>query len=139
MDSIKTLFLLIFFSQWVLLTPDPLDIGNEWIEITPSETLDVITGGAAIYVDVSHLVKKPLDFDGAKELFPEGSIEGVLITKNAKEIRISSKGNSFTNEETFLVVPGVKLIPTNIEIIAVKLRSSIELKGAKVFWKNGRK
>ena len=139
MESIKTLFLLMFFSKSVLLTPIPVTIGDDWQQINIPETLDVITGGAAIFIDVSQLVNKPLNFEGAKELFRANTVEGLLITKQGKEVVIRSKGNSFTNEQTFIIVSGNEPIPTNIEIVSVKLKSNTELKEVRVFWENGSK
>ena len=66
--------LILFFSKMVLLTPSPITLSENWIEIIPEKPLIAITGGAAIYVDVSSITNN-FEIDSLREKFPKNSIQ----------------------------------------------------------------
>lgn len=136
MENIVTLFKMLFFLKTVLITPTPIDIGNEWVTIKPSESLEAITGGAAIYIDVTKYAK-PLDFDGVGNKFPPGTVEGKLIHKDKTETQLISSGSSHSNTDVRLIVSSAQPVPTDAEFIEVKLKSKIPLQSVNVYWKNG--
>ena len=137
MDNLVTFFKLLFFLETVLLTPSPIDIGNEWVSIIPSENLEAITGGAAIYIDVTKYVK-PLDFDDASNKFPEGAVEGILIQKDGIETLLKHSGSSHSNTDVRLIISGTQPVKTDVEFIEVKLKSKVPLQSVKVYWRNGK-
>lgn len=137
MDNIITFFKLLFFLETALLTPAPIDIGNEWVSISTAEPLQAITGGAAIYIDVTKYVK-PLDFEGVSKQYPDGTIEGKLVQKDGNIIPLLHSGSSHSNNEVRLIVSGTQSIPTSVDFIEVKLRSKLPLQSVKVYWKNGK-
>ncbi len=134
----KELFLLIFFLKTILLTPDPVTISNNALEIFPEKPLKAITGGAAIYIDVSNYGNKKVSFDEIRKKFPERSVHGKLVTKNGKEIILRHQGFSTSNDEIRLIVGGIESVPTDTKFVKVVLWSEKELKDVKVIWINGK-
>ena len=136
----KEFFLILFFSKTVLLTPTPISIENEWIEINPSESFSAITGGAAIYLDVSNYIPNNLglneQFDAVKGKFPDGSIRGVIIAENGKEFNIQNKGSSHAKHDVRLIMDYGAPMPTDIEYTKLMLESDIPMEGISVYWKN---
>lgn len=51
----KEFILILLFSEWVQLTPIPVDI-SESLSITPGETISAITPGAAVHIDLQSFV-----------------------------------------------------------------------------------
>jgi len=137
MDNIVTFFKLLFFLNTSLLTPVPIEIGGEWVTIKPGEPLEAITGGAAIYIDITNYVK-PMDFEEVSKIFPDGSVEGKLITNNGKEVLLSSVGSSHSNESVQLIVAGKGPVHTNVEYKEVMLKSLVPIKSTNVYWRNGK-
>ena len=136
----KTFFLILFFSETVLLTRDPIAIGNEYVEITPKETFSAITGGAAIYIDVSSHVPDGYtlteQFEFVDKRFPDESVQGVIIDKNGREYSITNEGSSHAHEDVRLIVRHDSSMPTNVDFDKVKLKSRMPMEHVSVFWKN---
>ncbi len=137
MGDIITFFKLLFFLKTVLITSTPIDIGNEWVSVRPQESLVAITGGAAIYIDVSRYVQTQ-DFDAVAEKFPNGTIEGELISKSNNVIALKNIGSSHSNDSVWLIVAPKEAVPVDVEYVEVRLKSKKPVKGVDVYWKNGK-
>jgi len=138
----KTFFLLLFFSKTVLLTPVPISIGSDWIEVNPDETFSAITGGAAIYIDVSSYVSAELDLSQQVEVvenqFPNGSITGIIFDEDEKEYSVANKGSSHGADSVRLLMNFGAPMPTDVEFTKIVLRSDKQLEQVSVYWKNGK-
>lgn len=134
----KTLLLLIFFGKTILLNPTPITIGEEWIEIKPEKEFSAITGGAAILIDITHQLENFNDFEEVKRKFPKGTVSGVLITTNGKEIVIENTDSMFSNKEAQLGLNTNGPMPTDMKFSKLKLKSKIEIPKTKIYWKNGK-
>ena len=136
----KELFLILFFSKTVLLTPTPISIDKEWIEIEAEKSFSAITGGAAIYLDVSAYIPKDYElieqFDEVKRIFPDNTVTGVMIAENGTEFKIQNKGSSHSKSDVRLIMDYGSSMPTDINFKKLKLKSNKELKGINVYWKN---
>jgi len=137
MDNIITLFKLILFLETALITPVPITIDGEWVSIKPEKSLEAITGGAAIYIDVTKYLK-PLEFGDESNRLADGIIEGKLIQKNGNEIALINTGESHSNESVRSIVSSSKPVPTDVEFVEVKLKSQSVFKNVNVYWKNGK-
>ncbi len=137
MDNIITLFKLIFFLETVLIAPTPITINSEWISIKPETSLEAITGGASVYVDVTQYLE-PMNFSDKSNKLPDGIIEGKLIQKNGNEIALINTGESHSNDSVWSIVSSSKPIPTDVEFVEVKLKSQSVFKNVNVYWKNGK-
>ena len=142
MEDLKILFLLLFFSKTVVLTASPISIDEGWTTLRPKEPLTAITGGAAIYVDVTEYLKplglQPFDFAGVAKVFPEGVVEGRLLTEGGSEIELRNLASSHGNDVIRLIVGPEGSMPTELEFVEVKLRSQVPIDSVRVFWKNGK-
>jgi len=136
MDNLINWFKLLFFLKTVLITSSPIALGDEWVVVTPQEPLEAITGGAAIYVDVSKYVD-PLDFEKGEKRLPVGLVEGELETTSGKTIFLRSAGTSHANDSVRLIVTSGAPIPVGVEFVKVRLKSERPLEGVNVYWKNG--
>jgi hypothetical protein len=56
----KEFLTLLFFSGSLLLTPKPIDIGKEWVNLIPKKPIEVVNGGACLYLEVTN---RSLNFD----------------------------------------------------------------------------
>ena len=137
MENIITFFKLIFFLETVLITPMPITIDSEWISIKPEKSLEAITGGASIYVDVTQYLE-PLNFSDESNKLPDSLIEGKLIQKNGIEITITNSGESHSNDSVWSIVSSSNPIPTDVEFVEVKLKSHSVFENVNVYWKNGK-
>ena len=137
MDSLVTFVKLLLFLETILLTPEPIHIGNDWISITPEHPIKAITGGAAIYIDVTKYIA-PFDWDTSSEHFQEGVVQGRLIKLDGSEITLANSGTSHDNDFVWLIVDSEAPLPTNVEFVHIKLRSTKPIESALVYWKNGK-
>ena len=138
----KEFFLILFFARMVLLTPEPVDLHGQLV-LTPAKSLEAITPGASIQIDVSSLIKwgeKEDILAFRKRLegrFPSGGIGARLIGRDSQEVVLRYEGNHQFNESSVMLsLYADEGVPTNIEFTKVILESDVELKGVRVFWKN---
>ncbi len=137
----KELLLILFFSKVVLLTPNFIDInkGEDYI-IKLNKPINAITTGASIMIDVTKMIPNAdkLDIfqarDIVKKMFPKGSIEVLLIAKK-KEIKLEELGSSF-NKNNIRLILSTKSVPTDIDFTSVIIKSDVDLKDVKVYWRN---
>lgn len=131
----KTFFLILFFGRSIFLTPEPLTIGETWVELTPKKPLTAITSGAAIYVDVTQETGYvPIT---GRQIIPKNSVIAELIPESGTPITISNHWSAHSTDEVHLILgPDDGRLPTGIKFKAVKIRSMKPIRGAKVIWKN---
>lgn len=135
--SIKTLFMLLLFSETILLTPSPITISGNWVDVLPPKPLSAITGDAALYVDITHIVKE-FDYEELLRRFPQNTIVAKLIDVNGKEFTLTNSGGfSKTKNEVCVIVSGQGKTPTDVEFKKLQIRSDIELANIKIKWVNG--
>jgi len=133
----KEFFLLLFFLKTTILTSAPVIISTNGIEIIPEKPLKAVTGGAAVYIDVSVYLKNN-SIEDIEKKFPEGSVHGKIITYEGKEIELLHQGYSLTGNKMYLIIGGNNPFPTNIDFSKVILFSQNELQNVFVVWMNGK-
>lgn len=133
----KELFLILFFSKLIVLTPTPIQLTNDWFEIIPPSPLKAITGGAGIYIDVTAVVSKHADDEDLERMFPPNSIIVKLIDKKGNEFLMANRHSYSTSEE------GIEIIlfndsptPTDKKFTKVLIKSEKTITAAKVIWRN---
>lgn len=132
----KTLLLILFFGKWVLLTPEPVDLTEKWIELTPKKPISAITGGAAIHVDVTQEIGYVPDFGKLKIIIPPHTVTAELIPETGPPISITNTSYTYSDKEVALIVDGAGSMPTDIKFKKVRIRSSRHIKRASVTWRN---
>jgi len=133
----------LFFGKVILLTPSPIDVTNEWLEIKLGEPLQAITSGASLDVRFS---RKREIFVGAKDsndfyqiankAFPNGTITAELIDNSGDKITLFNRIISVSKEHVFYSIVSNEPLPTNRSFAKVRIRSSREIKGVELLWKN---
>jgi hypothetical protein len=139
----KEFFLILLFSEWVQLTPVPVDVVNKLV-LHPSEPISAITSGAALHVDLEvFLSGVGIDETGiaqSRQIFderiPPGSVYGLLIGEDGEEVLLDEAFLSLQNDKPWLVLRPNSGMPTGIEFEEVVIQSDVVLKEIVVFWKN---
>lgn len=141
----KEFFLILFFSKWVVLTPQPIDIVNE-IVLSPDKPLTAITGGAGVHIDLRDFAPAVgIKQTGIKEsmrilseAIPPESVGGYLLTAEGQRISLDKAFFALENEQAWMVLTASSGIPTGPEFVTLSIRSSVEIRSVLVYWKNYR-
>ena len=141
----KEFFLILFFSKWVALTPQSIDIADE-IVLSPDKPLTAITGGAGVHIDLSDFAPavgiKRVGIEESirilNEMIPLESVSGYLLTGEGQRILLDGAFFSLENDRAWMVLTSSSGIPTGPEFVTLSIRSSVELRGVLVYWKNYR-
>lgn len=147
----KEFFLILFFSKIILLTPTPVNLSSQWLEITPKSPMQAVTGGASLHIAISSndpLLKNPKEngvenlFSELEKVFPSGTLIGKLVTSNGDEILLSDGGFSISDFSLSqegavkIILDGDDPISTDLSFERVLIRSRINLSGVRIYWKN---
>lgn len=123
----------------MVLTPVPIDLRNEWLEFIPKKPLMAVTGGAALYLDLTKNVGDIWDTNSHDKKFPRGTIQAELIPENGKPLMLANEsGYSISDNTVSVMITSNSEIPTKIKFTKVRLRSTVPLKSVKLTWKNSR-
>jgi hypothetical protein len=142
-NNMKELFLILFFSKTVLLTPVPVNISGE-VVIRPEKSLEAITPGASLQIDVSDFIgRMKIKEAGIFELeeilnkrIPEGSVTATLHGPQGEKVVLNKSGISKAKDIARLSLYADSGIPTNVAFNKIIITSNTELIGVKVYWKN---
>ena len=147
----KTFLLILFFSKFILLSPEPVSLHNEWIEITPKKTFTAITSGASIQIEIPVNDYRVKSIDKSKDLFLQlnklfqpNSIQATLIDTDGNHINLTSKyftisDFTLTNKDSIMLALTAKeRIPTDIKFRSVRVKSESKINNVKIYWKNYR-
>lgn len=139
----KEFLLLLFFSKVICVTPIPIDLEGQ-VELRPPEAIQAITSGAAIEIEVTHLVGETEGIKQREEiirkLVPAGAVQAELQSAQHKPVVLLYKGNyAWANDRAWLILSSQSEIPTDAEFELIVLRSEVRLPGVSVRWRNHRK
>ena len=145
----KEFLLSLIFGKMILLTPNPIDIYQDWVNIELKKPVSAITEGAMVNVELesnrhfSDTVKAQENISKyLKGLYPDDSIEAVLTTKDNKIIQLTNTGfytsgySESENIKVLIKLTGQPRIPTDMEFTSLKIRSMNRLEKVLVHWKN---
>jgi hypothetical protein len=132
----KEFISILFLSKLILLTTLPVDLRENWLEITPKSPLKAITAGASLQVDISDIVNRESDFKVLQQLFPKGTIEAKLVSRSGEEVLLSDGNFAYSEKNVRIILSGITPIPTNKEFTKVLIRSNKEIRNVNLYWKN---
>ena len=136
-------FLKIFiFGASTVLTPQPIDVADSWVELELSEPLEAISPGASIEIRLDGLksAADPLSrMAVAKLRHPNHCIRARLVTKQGSMVDLTELAAGVSKDSTFLLVSRDGGIPTNRKFTRLMLSATCELKEVTVTWHNYRK
>jgi hypothetical protein len=127
------------FGGSTLITPSPIDIGNDPIFIEFKKPVKAITGGASINIDVTPYISAENVIDGFKEIdstFPEGCVIAVLKSKNGTDITLSKSSGRWDGEKKMLNLKAKAGVPTGVKFVGIQLSSCKEIGSTSVTWYN---
>ncbi len=146
MNSFFDLLRVIVFSNTVILTPAQIDIEPGMFEMELAYPVSTITAGAALYIDVSHML--PDDVEGisrarewVKKTFPEGTISATLSSSaETQDAALLYSGESAWSEgKVVLILPSASELPKNVEFDKINFETEVALLGVVLAWKNHKK
>jgi len=136
--SILIFFKILFFADTVLLTPNPIDIINEY-EIKLEKPISAITSGAYIMIDVSNMTSKLENiYPDIYNVLPPNSIMVYLYTTQGDRVALHYiKGFSGSGTNNWIHLYAKKdMIRTNVYYNKVLINSKIPLNNIEVSWRN---
>ena len=107
--------------------------------LNPSETLNIVTTGARLLVDVSDNVKTQELFEARKdteEKYPNGCVEAKMTTTSNKEFIFRNQGIMWSKGSVLMTLVPTTELNTEIEFKKVVISSCALIKNAQVIWKN---
>ena len=134
--AMKTFFLLLFFSKTLLLTPDPINLSQDWMQIVPQRPLTAITSGATIIIDITSIVGEEKNIATLERTFPRGTVEAKLIRDDGTEVTLHDGFFAYSEHQCWILLSGDGPVPTSVRFVKVLVRGSPILRGVKVSWKN---
>ena len=136
----KEFFLIMFFAKSILLTPGGVDLTREWLQIPLDESLEAITSGAAIYVDVTKHVYVDVSIDDLDDIFPAGTIKVRLVHDDGQETLLdNSSAYTFEEDKVYLNLDSIGGVPTHKEFTEMYIQSAKPISGVFLIWSNHRK
>lgn len=138
----KELFLMLLFSEWIQLTPVPVNIVKS-LSITPGEAISAITSGAALHVDLETAVPGVGSSIGIPEAIT--ILEGRVSPERVRAYLETSKGSkvlldqgyfALEDDKSWLVLTSSSGVPTGVEFTEVTIESEIEIRDVLIYWKN---
>ena len=139
MNDILTTLKILIFGGSTLLTPEPIDINTDILTIKPESSIEAITKGASINIDVSQYIYSEKMTDGFKEIkekFPQGCITATLISEKGVKVVLSKSSGRWGGSTKMLNLHAADGVPTNIEFNKIELLSCKEIQNTKVTWYN---
>jgi hypothetical protein len=131
---------ILFFGGSTVLTPQPIDVSDPWVEISVSDPLEAITPGATIQIQLQTAVSAQADatsrMAAAARQYPDNCVRARLVTTQGLEVEIGNLSTAASSDATFLVLSREGGIPTQDKFARVKLRATCELRGVVVSWRN---
>ena len=137
---------ILLFSKTVLLTPEFVDVNSneKGYEISLDKSINAISSGASIQIDITEMVPESVKGDIIKtrksvsNIFTDGSIEAILST-DIGDINLRYEGGILIrNAGVRLAIYSAK-IPTYTDFNMVTIKTDVNLKNIKVYWKNYKK
>ena len=139
MDDIFTLLKILIFGGSTLLTPEPIDINTNLLTIKPDSSIEAITKGASLNIDVSQYIlsEKMTDgFEEIKEKFPQGCITATLINEQGEKVVLNKSSGRWGGAKKMVNLHAANGVLTDIEFNTIELLSCKEIKNTKVTWYN---
>ncbi|MEW8300238.1 MAG: hypothetical protein AB2712_15485 [Candidatus Thiodiazotropha sp.] len=134
-----TLLKIILLGGSTIITPNPIDIGQEPILIKFEEPISAITSGASINIDITPYISSVNISDGLKEIvniFPSGCVVANLNSRKGEVVTLSRSTGSWNGEQKMLNLSSEIGVPTGVKYISMQLSSCKEIKNAVVTWYN---
>ena len=139
MSDILTMLKILLFGGSTLLTPEPIDINTNIFTIEPKSSIEAITKGASLNIDVSQYIlsEKMTDgFNEIKEKFPQGCITATLISEQGQKVVLDKSSGRWGGAKKMVNLHAANGVPTDIEFNKIELVSCKEIKSTKVTWYN---
>jgi len=137
-----TFLKILFFGSSVTITPEPINIGPEPIVLIAPEKLDVVTPGAHIRIDISHIIKAE-DLSSARtevqSYFPDGCVVAEVVGDNTGPVRLDQSGVLWNTDTVLLSLSAEGPIDESMVFSEATLSSCKPIDQVTVQWINYKK
>lgn len=133
---------LIIFSKDVLLTEAPIDIDENWNEITLDHPISALNSGACLKVDItaSYYMAAGNAFPAPPAIFQDGAIVAILVGHDRSEHFFKFNGScgysGGMNGRIFLYLEGKTKVPQGIDFTKFRIQSKLQLRNVDIIWMN---
>lgn len=137
--EILTLIKIILFGGSTVLTPTPIDIGNDPILIEFEKPIEAITKGASINIDVTPQISSQTVSEGFKEIdsiFPNGCVKATLKSKQGEAITLSKSSGRWGGKKKMLNLSSESGTPTGVKFVNMQLSSCKVISNTVITWYN---
>ena len=138
----KEFFLILFFAESVLLTPEPIDIAGE-VALELAEPVAAITSGAHLRIDVTGSIPSSVELsdvvavlDYLGERYPDGAVTAKLSSDSEETAILGRSSGSSNGERAELILSAASGVPTGIDFSELRILSTTPLRSVTVTWQN---
>lgn len=139
----KEFFLTLFFSKFILITPNPVDLDIGVTLIKLKEPLEAITPGASIQIDVTSILKLEAS-DGvmeakekANQLLPRGALSASIGSQDSLKTTLYYDGNIlYSNGQVLVSLHNKDGVPVDLEFTSLEINCTVKLTQVEIYWRN---
>ena len=151
MQDILTFLKIVFLGKTILLTPEPVELDENWLELNLNSPVSVVTGGASLLVQIppsdsliisAKKIAKGNVFETLEQLLPENNFQAILHTVSGVQIALDQRSFtisdfSLTAEDSLRIkLTGDAPLSESDEIKRISVKSLRHFTTVKIFWKN---
>lgn len=134
---------LMVLAKTVLLTQGPIDVGTNWVRLTPPSSLTVVNDGARLEVRMNPSAELPTSIaDRVKALntdYPAGCIMSRMLSDNNLRFTLKNQQAQASASEAYLVLTSSQPIPHSEHFSRLWIRATCPLSHVSVTWRNADK
>ena len=134
-----TFLKILFFSGWIAINSEPIDIGRAPLTLEAPEPLDVVTSGAHLTIDVSNMVNGKDLFeirDELEHLFPNGCVVAIMSGEDVNKVIFDHQGSAVSNDSVKLTLSAKNGVSTDSKFSKVTVSSCQPIVQTTVIWVN---
>ncbi len=135
-----TLLKMLIFGGATIITPTPIDIGTDGALLNPPQEIEAITGGAALYLDITSHISADDALESFKEidkLFPKGCVTATLFSKEHEPVNLGFSGGAWGGKLAWLRLSSESGgLPTGVPFTSIKVSTCRIIKNTVVKWIN---
>ena len=141
LESIITFIKIMFLSEVLLLTSEPISINGSHTLLLKKE-LNVITKGANLELEISKFLKEKdknrnYFHTGISDIIPPKSITADMYYNNEKIITLElTKSIGFGKEKTYIYLKNIAEIKSTMKFNKIIVKSEVNLNKIQIRWSN---
>lgn len=139
----KTFFLILLFGKQILLTPEAVDLSDQWQIIPLESPISAITGGAAveIYLDLPFSIREKMKKSEAPWEIEESffnRVKDIKVTLHSenKIVVLDQVGYGTAKDSRLIIKVYSKEMIVDLDFNKLMIKSEQPLKSVHLYWKS---